>query len=76
MDKEVDLKSLVPGGSLANEELYWQEGFYVDGTPIDDDELDRLAQDHFAMLYDAAFEKQVELADYLADAQRDMEIGA
>jgi hypothetical protein len=76
MDKDVDFTSLVPGGSLEDEELYWQEGFYADGTPIDEDELDRLAQDHFALLYDAAFEKQVERADYLANARHDFEIGA
>lgn len=75
MDKDVDFTSLIPGGSLQDEELFWEEGFYADGTPIDEDELDRLAQDHFALLYDAAFEKQVELADHLADARRDMEIG-
>lgn len=75
MDKDVDFTSLVPGGSLKDEELFWEEGFYVDGTPIDEDELDRLAQDHFALLYDAAFDKQVDRAEYLNDARRDFEMG-
>jgi hypothetical protein len=65
MDKDVDFASLVPGGSLADEELYWEQGFYADGTPIDEDELDRLAQDHFALLYDAAFQNKVSQADFI-----------
>lgn len=75
MIKDVDLTSLVLGGSLADEELFWEEGCYVDGSPIDEDELDRLAQDHFSLLYDAAFDKQVSGAEYMADARRDVEMG-
>jgi hypothetical protein len=65
MAKEVDFTSLVPGGSFCDAELFWQEGFYVDGTPIDEDELDRLAHEHFDMLHDAAFQQQVAIADFM-----------
>ena len=70
MIKDVDFTSLVPGGSLADEELYWQEGYYDDGTPIDDDELDRLAQVHYAMLYDAAYESLVGQAEAMYEGDR------
>lgn len=59
MTKDVDFDSLVLGGSLESEELYWKEGYFTDGTPIGDDELDRLAQEHYGMLYDAASRQQV-----------------
>lgn len=65
MDKDVDFTSLVPGGSIEDEELFWEEGFYSDGTPIDEDELDRLARDHFSLLYDAAFQQKVSQADFM-----------
>jgi hypothetical protein len=70
MDKDVDFTSLVPGGSLTDEELYWEEGLYLDGTPIDEDELDRLAQDHFALLYDAAYDNAVSKAEYMFEGDR------
>ena len=70
MSKNVDFKSLVPGGSLSEEDLYWEEGFYEDGTPMNCDELDRLAQDHFAMLYDAAYESAVGQAESAYEGER------
>lgn len=70
MHKDVDFTSLVPGGSIQDEELFWQEGFYVDGTPIDEDELDRLAQDHFALLYDAAYDNAVGQAEAMYEGDR------
>lgn len=65
MTKEVDFTSLVPGGSFRDEELYWEEGYYMDGSPIDEDELDRLAHEHFDLLYDAAFQQLVAIADFM-----------
>ena len=70
MIKDVDFTSLIPGGSLSDEELYWQEGYYNDGTPIDDDELDRLAQAHSDMLYDAAYEAAVGQAEAMYEGDR------
>ena len=67
MPPEIDFQSLVPGGSVQDEELYWEEGFYVDGSPISEEELDRLAIDHFDMLYDAAYQKMVGVADFIFD---------
>lgn len=59
MTKDFNFKSLVLGGSLESEELYWKEGYFTDGTPIDEDELDRLAHEHYTMLYDAASQQRV-----------------
>lgn len=64
MARDVDFASLVVGGSIMDEELFFEEGFYNDGSPIDEDELDRLARDHYDMLYDAAFQQQVSAADF------------
>lgn len=65
MARDVDFTSLVVGGSIMDDELFFEEGFYDDGTPIDEDELDRLARDHYDMLYDAAFQDKVSQADFM-----------
>lgn len=70
MTKDIDFASLVPGGSLVNEELYWEQGCYTDGTSIDEDELDRLATDYYSLLYDAAYENAVGRAESIYEGDR------
>jgi len=70
MAKDVDFTSLVVGGSVIDQELFFEEGFFTDGTPITQDELDRLANEHYDMLFDAAYNDAVGRAESVYEGER------